>query len=169
MSPLAATTLTVSLIVLGSTAIIVLEHRAKRRRREASRRFEHNLSNPDFEALEDHSGSSLPASLKELYSNKTLIKSTDILIGVPNPLEKEEECYVAFFEAAMADGAVSPWPGCEVLFPFANNGAGDQYLIDPRHADPEVIYHRHETGEKQAIGVTLSQFLRASRRPVPDE
>ncbi len=61
------------------------------------------------------------------------------------------------------------WPGCEGLFPIANNGAGDEFLIDLRDPDPEVLYHLHETGEKRGTGARLSAFVSAPRRPVPDE
>lgn len=73
------------------------------------------------------------------------------------------------FEPADAQAATAhPWPGCEGLFPFANNGVGDRYLVDPRISDPPVVYLLHETGEIVELGVPLSAFLRAPRRAVPD-
>src|SRR5438552_8882217 len=152
MSTFSAVALTVSLIVLGSALVFILEHRAKVHRREDSRRYEQSLDNPAFDVLEQHFKHPLPASLKKLYSNKDLIHKTDILVAVPNPIEKEKECHIAFFEPATAPHAASPSPSCEGLFAFANNGAGDQFLVDPRQADPEVIYYLHDTGEKNAIG-----------------
>jgi hypothetical protein len=51
------------------------------------------------------------------------------------------------------------WPGTEGYYAFANNGAGDKYLIDPRQSDPDVIYYEHETGKTRPVGATLSRFI----------
>ncbi len=131
--------------------------------------FKKRLASPDLDGLERHLGHPLPASLRTLYSDHDLIMSYDILIAVPNPLEQGDESYIAWFEPGDVASLGAAWPGCEGLFPIASNGAGDQFLIDPRRPDPEVIYHRHETGERRGLGVTLSAFLAAPRRPVPDE
>ena len=48
-------------------------------------------------------------------------------------------------------------------------GAGDQFLVNPREADPEVLYHFHETSEFFGLGVTLSDFLKAPRFYPDDE
>lgn len=169
MSSLAATILTIALIVLGTIAMLLLERRKKARWAEASCRHDEGLDHPDFEALEDYFGHPLPAVLKELYADKQLIRRDDILIRVPDPLDGGNECYVAFFEPANLENAGTTDSICKGMFAFASNGAGDLYLIDPREADPEVIYYLHESGERRAMGVTLSQFIRAPRRPVPDE
>jgi hypothetical protein len=99
-----------------------------------------------------------------MYQDHKLIMSDDVLIGVPNPIGKEDECYICWFQPADVQNLDDAWPGCEGLFPIANNGAGDQFLVDLRQADPEIIYHLHETGERRGIGVTLSAFLAAPRR-----
>ena len=169
MSHWAAVTLTVSLIVFGSLGLFLLERRGKARRRESSRRYERSLDAPEFGALEAHFQHPLPACFRELYSNQNLIRQTDILVEVPNPAENEQECYIAFFEPATVAHASSSGSNAEGLFSFANNGAGDQFLIDPRQTDPEVIYYLHETGKRTDIGVTLSKFLKALRRSLPDE
>ena len=85
--------------------------------------------------------------------------SDSILIGVPNPVDGGDECYVAWFQPGDVENVGAAWPGCEGLFPIADIGTGDQFLVDLRQADPDVIYHLHETGERRQIGVTLSQFL----------
>jgi len=104
-----------------------------------------------------------------MYQEPDLILSDDLLIAVPNPLQTAGECHIAWFQPADVENLRMVWPGCEGLFPIANNGAGDQFLVDLREADPEVIYYLHETGEHRGIGVTLSAFLAAPRKPVPDE
>jgi hypothetical protein len=131
--------------------------------------FKKRLAAPDLDGLERHLGHPIPASLRALYDDHELIMSFDILIAVPNPLEQDEECYIAWFEPGDAESLRDAWPGCEGLFPIANNGFGDQYLVDPRQPDPEVITYDHETGERRGLGVTLSEFLVAPRRMVPDE
>jgi len=168
MSNAAAIILVVSLVVTGSAILFYLEHRAKNRGKEAARSFRHRMNNPEFEALEKYFAHSLPPSLRELYVDSDLINSENISIKVPNLLEKEPECFIAFFEPATSEACESHWPGCEGLFAFANNGLGDQYLVDPRQPDPEVVYYLHETGKKKSLGVTLSQFLSAPRGVVEE-
>jgi hypothetical protein len=131
--------------------------------------FARRLRTPDLKAVEQRLGHPLPRSLHLLYADQALLQSDNILIEVPNPIEESADCYIAWFEPGDLVTFDQPWPGCEGLFPIANNGLGDQFLIDPREADPEVLYHLHETGEKGGIGVTLSAFLAAPRKPVPDE
>ena len=104
-----------------------------------------------------------------MYQDRKLIDSDDLLVGVPNPAERSRECYVAWFLPADLENSRDLWPGCEGLFPFADNGAGDQFLVDLRQADPEVIYHTHEDGKSTGLGVKLSAFLAAPRRKQPDE
>lgn len=161
------------LILFGSVAVISLHDRSQKKflanQAAASAQRQRRMDNPDFEGLERYFGRSLPAGFRRMYEDSELINSTDLLIGVANPLEETDDCYIAWFEPADTDTAASVWKGCEGLFPFANNGAGDSFMVDLRQADPDVIYHLHETNERKAIGVTLSAFLSASRRPVPEE
>ena len=173
MSQTAAIALTVGLITVGSAIMFWLQLRSERKARAtaavASNRFKQRLASPDLDGLERHLGHPLPASVRAMYQDRDLIMSDNILIGVPNPLENDNECYVAWFEPADVENIGAAWPGCDSLFPIADNGAGDQFLVDLRQADPEVIYHLHETGERRGLGVGLSAFLAAPRRPVPEE
>ena len=169
-------TTTIAGIVVGALAASLLFQWLRVRSRAASaasnaerEEFSRRLRSPDLSAVEKHLGHTLPRSLHALYQDQALLQSDDVLIGVPNPIEGASECYVAWFEPGDIKTFDSPWPGCQGLFPIANNGAGDQFLVDPREVDPEVIYHLHESGKKAGIGVTLSAFLAAPRRPVPDE
>jgi len=92
-------------------------------------------------------------------------------LGPPRHLvgEQTDDCFIAWFMPGDADTLDAVRPGCEGLFPIADNGAGDQYLVDPRQADPEIVYHLLETRERIALGVTLSRFLAAPRHPAQDE
>ncbi len=154
-------------------AITWVQSRLQKERRAtaaaAAERFKTRLMNPDFAALEKHFRTSLPASFRAMYQHLELINSDDLLIGVPNPVEKSDECYVAWFIPADVESTRSSWPGCEGLFPFADNGAGDQFLVDLRQSDPEVIYYTHENAKSKSLGVSLSTFLAAPRRQQPDE
>ena len=60
------------------------------------------------------------------------------------------------------------WPGTESYYAFANDGSGDQYLIDPHAGDPQVLYYEHETKQTRPVGASLSQFI-AARRVYGDE
>lgn len=129
--------------------------------------LERRLRSPDLAAIEKHLGHPLPRSLHALYADQELVLSDDVLIGVPNPVEKDSECYVAWFEPGDLQNLLAQrWPGCEGLFPIAT---GDEFLVELRDPDPEVLYHLHETGEKRGTGARLSAFVSAPRRPVPDE
>lgn len=174
MPELAAIALVVTLVVGGSAALFWLQARSERKRdaqgAAESAKFERRRRSPNLAAIEKHLGQSLPSALHALYRDQALVLSNDVLIGVPNPVENEDECYVAWFEPGDLENFTShPWPGCEGLFRIANNGAGDQFLVDPRQPDPEVLYYLHESAQLNGIGVSLSAFLAAPRRRVPDE
>ena len=174
MPDIAAIALVVALVTGGSAAILWFQARSERKRKAAgalaAAEFERRQSSPNLGEVEKHLGHALPRSLHALYQDKALALSSDVLIGVPNPATGEDECYVAWFEPGDLDNFTSnPWPGCEGLFCIGNNGAGDQFLVDPREEDPEVIYYLHESARKRAIGTRLSAFISAPRRPVPDE
>jgi len=173
MSDTAAIIIFCCAMAVISAAIFWVQSRLEKKRRAeasaASAGFKKRLTNPNFAGLEEHFRSPLPASFRAMYENRELISSEDLLIGVPNPVERSRECYVAWFMPADVESAQSPWPGCDGLFPFANNGAGDQFLVDLHQPDPEVIYHTHENGKSKGLGVSLSTFLAAPRRQQPDE
>ena len=174
MSDAAAIALVVVIVAFGSAAAFWLQARSQHKRKTAqaleAAEFERRQSSPNLAEVEEHLGHALPRSLHALYQDKALALSSDLLIGVPNPATDEKECYVAWFEPGDLKNYTSdPWPGCEGLFRIGNNGAGDQFLVDPREDDPEVIYYLHESAHKRPIGTRLSGFITAPRRPVPDE
>lgn len=55
------------------------------------------------------------------------------------------------------------WPGTEGFFPFANDGCGNRYIVNPHEADPVVYFYDHEVHKRESLNVTLSQFLTAKR------
>jgi len=173
MSNRAGIILSCCVLATISAAIMWAQSRVEKERRAkgaaAEERFKKQLMNPDFAALEEHFHTPLPASFRAMYQDLELINSDDVLIGVPNPVEGNRECYVSWFNPAHVESAQFPRPGCEGLFPFADNGSGDQFLVDLRQAEPEVIYHTHENGKSKGLGVGLAAFLAAPRRPVPSQ
>lgn len=94
--------------------------------------------------------------------------SDDLLVGIANPIEDDSECFVAWFYPGDMENLDRASPESDGLFPFANNGSGDQFLVALSQVDPEVIYHSHQSGERRGLGVTLSAFLAAPRRTAPD-
>jgi hypothetical protein len=173
MSDTSAIIFTVSLIAIGSAVVFYLQHLARKRRKRLSRqeseRYSKRLNNPDFRALEAYFRHPLPEPLKALYKDKSRINSENIFIDVPNPGERESESYIAFFEPLDMDSVRRPWPGCEKLLPFANNGAGDMFIVDPTQPDPEVLYYLHENRKIIGLGVTMSKFLMAPSHPQSDD
>jgi hypothetical protein len=145
------------------------EKRSKAVQDAHSAAFEKRLRTPDLAAVERHFGHALPQSLYALYADQDLVLSHDIVIEVPNLAEGEECCYIAWIEPGDLENVTSPYSGCEGFFAIGDNGAGDQFLVNPREADPEVFYHFHETGEFFGLGVTLSDFLKAPRFYPDDE
>jgi hypothetical protein len=128
--------------------------------------FRKRQLNPDFEAFRQHFGCEPPQALKSLFAEPELFTNDkDIFeIAVPSETGQEKRWFVAWIDAIDKEHLKSRnWPGTEGFYAFANNGAGDQYLIDPKQEDPEVFYYEHETGKKKSVGVTLSQFVSAKR------
>ena len=55
------------------------------------------------------------------------------------------------------------WPGTEGFFPFANDGCGNRYILNPGEPDPVVYFYDHELHERESLNVSLSQFLATKR------
>jgi hypothetical protein len=106
----------------------------------------------------------LPASFRQLYRDRELVESGDVVVEYPNRLDSAEYCFVAWFNPADTQSLDDAWTGCEGLFPIGDNGCNDQYLVDLSQEDPDVLYHLHETEDLQRIGCRLSEFLAAPRR-----
>lgn len=173
MSDTSAIIFTVSLIAIGSAVVFYLQHLAQKRRKRLSRqeseRYSKRLNNPDFDALEAYFRHPLPDALKALYHDKSRINTENILIDVPNPGERESKSSIAFFEPLDIDSVRHSGRGAQKLLPFANNGAGDMFMVDPTQPDPEVLYYLHENRKIVGLGATISKFLMASYRLQSDD
>ena len=137
---------------------------SKKEREEYSKRFEERLLKPDFAALETHFGCAMPNELKELYANNEEIQRGDFEVVTKNSTGVEDTWTVAFYEPADLESLRDAWPDCKELFAFANDGCGNDYLIDPRKPATEVLFHDHETGEFSKVTSSLAEFMAAPRK-----
>ena len=126
---------------------------------EFSRQCTERLLNPDLAAVERHFGHPLPTSLRALYGNREDLLRGEFETAAGPEVSPEQRWYVAFYQPADAASAADVWPGLESFFAFADDGAGNGYLVDPREEDPAVWFHDHETGERTRVCDHLSQFL----------
>jgi len=131
----------------------------------ATERFQKRLSSPDLEAVAKHFGCTLPQALRDLYSNPKELALSDIEVVPPNG---RDPVYICFYNPADEENVRDAWPGCEKYFPFADDGAGNELLIDPRLADPPVLWHDHETEEFETVASSLSEFMKWKRQPVKE-
>ena len=173
MSLGAAVALFLSLVAVGYCALAWLESIEKGRNQgadmKAGQAFDERRRRPALAALAARLGHRLPASYEALYADQDLVRGDDWVIEVPNRATGDEDCYLTWFEPADLETLSSVPSSCEGLLPFADNGLGDLYLIDPRQPDPDVIYFSHENDATFAIGTRLADFLAAPRHGVPDE
>ena len=138
---------------------------------EATERFRERLRTPDFDLFRRRFGCEPPQALKALLADASLLTDTGGGFEVVLPgREGDSRWFVAWVEPMDAEhlsGVV--WPGTEGHYAFANDGAGDTYLIDPRESDPTVLYYEHETAKTRPVGATLSRFIAAPRIYADDE
>jgi hypothetical protein len=158
-------------ILLGIPLLIVwlndkLFHRrpSKKELDEYSKRYNQRLLNPDFAALEFHFGCPILIKLKDLYANKEEIQRRDFEVLTKKSDGSEATWSVALYEPADLESLRDAWPDCKELFAFANDGCGNDYLIDPRKPLAEVLFYDHEGGEFVNVGLTLAEFITAPRR-----
>ena len=135
---------------------------------EYSKRYKERLLNPEFAALEAHFGCTMPNELKELYASKEEIQRGNFDVVTKGRDGSKETWTVAFYEPADLESLRDTWPDCKELFAFANDGCGNDYLIDPRKPRSEVLFHDHETGEFSKVTSSLAEFIAAPRKGLGD-
>jgi hypothetical protein len=172
MSSLAAATLVVGSLLLVGVPVIWLIFRSGTAsaadRQAAERAFEHALVNPDFAALERQAGAILPTALRTLYADRALLLPQDWQVALPNPGQRNHNCYIAYWQPATPNSLRDLAEHGRCMLAIANNGAGDEYLVDLTVADPPVIYLQHDSGRTFILPVTLAQFLELPRKQVSD-
>jgi hypothetical protein len=131
-----------------------------------SQRFLHRLQHPDFAAVEQELGKPLPAILKAFYSRPEELLRANFALAASAQVPVENRWFVADYQPLDAEAIRDRWPGLERYVAFADDGAGNGYLIEPGSDDPPVLFHDHETGEIIRVCERLSEFLQWPRFPV---
>ncbi len=119
-------------------------------------RFEQRLLHPNYAAFKSHYGFEPPVGIRKLYEDRETVLGGEFEIRLPS---SRHAWPVACFEP-MEDGS---WVGVDGFYSFANDGYGNLYLVSLPEADPQVFFLDHETGEREALGVRLSEFLTAKQ------
>lgn len=125
-------------------------------RQEQKAHFEYRQLHPDFAAFVSHYGCEPPLPLRQLYANRENVLDENFEVILPSG----DPYFIAWFEPMDEQ----EWPDLDGLYSFANDGCGNQFLIIPREADPEVFFNDHETGQRKLLELRLSQFLVAERK-----
>ena len=123
-----------------------------------SKRHLDRLLNPDFAALEKEFGCSFPQELKRLYSDKDELKRENFEVRPPGAKNSDAH-FIAFYKPADIQSVRDGWEDCKGCFSFATDGCGNEYLVDPKQADPEVFFYDHEGGKRTKVADKLSTFL----------
>lgn len=146
-----------------SIALLLLRDRliqpAREELAEYSRQFTERLQNPDLPAVEEFFGNPLPPSVQLLYADREELSRHDFEVSAAPDADSARRWYVAFYQPADRESARETWPGLEQYFAFANDGCGNEYLIDPREDNPPVLFHDHETGELSRVCDHFSEFM----------
>ena len=163
----------VAIFVVIRLCYLLLSGRPKRmspaEEAEYRRTFTERLHRPDFRALETHYGATVPLALRELYSSKAELARVGFEVASRIDADDEDRWFIANYQPADAEALKPFWRGTERYFAFASDGAGNEYLIDPRLPDPPVQFHDHETGDLDPVCGSLTEFLTWPRLVTSEE
>ena len=135
---------------------------------EDAKRFRERLLNPDLGALEAQFGHRFPRALKALYDDPDELLRGDFEVAAVGASPEQPSWYICFYYPADAEGVHDAWPGCEEYFSFADDGAGNAFMVDPTLDDPPVLFYDHETGEFSTVSQRVSEFLSWPKRAVEE-
>ena len=168
MSSLAAGALVIGVLTLVGVPILWLIFRSgppyPAKQAADAVEFERRLGNPEFAAVEKAAGCALPNAVRLLYADLELVLGQDWHIACENPGQQQDGCHIAYFQPVAPASLRSLRDGDGAWLAFANDGAGDEYLVDLREREPEVVYLQHDSGEAFGLRTTLGDFLRLPRR-----
>ena len=142
---------------------------SRKKLEEYSRQFTQRLQAADLPALEKHFGCALPHAVRALYEDKQEVMRQDFEVAATAEAPEDGRWYLAFYQPADGQNVQDAWPGLEKYFAFADDGCGNGYLIDPKEADPPVLFHDHETGEMTRVCGRFSEFMKWPRLEVRDQ
>jgi hypothetical protein len=157
----------VSLFVLLPVGILLFRNWATRMTRceldKAAKQFTERLLHPNLAVLEAHFKHPMPAGIRALYANRQELERGDFIVARGPDAPEDARWYVAYYQPADEQGLQDAWPEVKELFAFADDGCGNEYVIDPKLEDPPVQFYDHETGEFSPVCDTLSDFMRWPR------
>ncbi len=156
VSPFFILAVGVLVVVLPLLGLARLRRRRRVSEQEQTARFEQRQLQPDYAAFKSHYGCEPPLSLRRLYEDRENVLDGDFEVRLAS---SRRPWSVAWFEPMERDS----WADIEGFYAFANDGCGNLYVVALQGDDPEVSFLDHETGERDALGVRLSQFLAAKR------
>ena len=119
---------------------------------EYTKQFRARLRSPDFSAIEENFGIELPSQLKDFYASDFITDGCDLKI-------KENEWSIAFFEPLDSSALRESWPASEDFISIANDGCGNEFIFSPKKEPYMMLFHDHETGKFEDVGVSLQDFL----------
>lgn len=134
--------------------------RSKNDHRIAAERFQNRLRNPDLDAVAAHYGTYISRALRSLYSNLNELTRTDFDVIPPDGADPIQ---IFSYNPADDENLHSVWPGCEKFYAFADDGGGNELLVDPTLDDPPIWWHNHETGELEMVAARMSEFMKWER------
>ncbi len=160
---LAGIFLVLPFLILRMLDKVLYRHPTTEEIQAETERLEERLLSPELEVLEEYFHCTLPSPFRELYGNANELVLTDVEILPP---DGSDPVYICFYKPADADNLHSQWPGCEKYFAFADDGCGNELLVDLRLYDPPVLWHDHETGEIETVASSMSEFMKWERQSV---
>ena len=126
---------------------------------EWNRQFNERLRNPNFAVVEEHFDHALPRAVKSLYQDRDEITRCDIDVAPAADADVDDRWYIAYYEPLDEQSWQHTFFDSRKYLAIANDGCGNTYIVDPRQADPEVLFHDHDDGEVSHICERLSEFL----------
>jgi hypothetical protein len=122
----------------------------------ARRAFEERLLQPDWSFYERHLQRPVPAALRELYADRSLIISS---------FQYDDLYYISSFEPlderALVDNR--EWVGFDVV-PFANSDGDSIYLLPGANEADTVFITCHDGGDTEEFAPDVSTFLERARK-----
>ena len=160
--------LQITLTIVVAIALLIAFNtffRSRQAKREAElqaygERFKHRQVQPDFAAFTERYGCEVPPELRLLVSDSAWMRESEFNVQLPS---SPDPYYVAWFDPMDDEHMSVIWPGTEGFYPFANDGCGNSYLVNPRNSHLEVSFYDHEAGERELLSASLSEFLTAKR------
>jgi len=156
----------VLVVVVILPLLLLAKLRANRRRKLATEKaaddekHDRSLRRPDCAAFTARYGCPPPPVLRQLYESADTNLDGDFELKLDS---FSKAFFVAYFLGMSHENMSLVWPGTEGFFPFASDGSGNRYVVDPAGADPTVYFYDHEIQQRESLKMSLSQFLAAER------